>query len=101
MKKFKIGQIGIGHNHAAGHMEAFRLHPDLFEIIGYSENSEYWIKKRGDLPCYQDIARLNEDELIEKCDALLIETEVPDLRRHKNALIIINIFISINPRVKT
>ncbi len=81
MKKFKIGQIGIGHNHAAGHMEAFRLHPDLFEIVGYSENNEYWIKKRGNLPCYQGIARLDEDELIEKCDALLIETEVPDLMK--------------------
>ena len=79
MKKFKIGQIGIGHNHAQGHMEAFRLHPDLFEIVGYSENSEYWLKKRGGLACYDGIARLGEDELIDKCDALLVETEVPDL----------------------
>lgn len=81
MKKFKIGQIGIGHNHAQGHMEAFRLHPDLFEIVGYSENNEYWIKKRGNLACYQGLKRLDEDELIEKCDALLIETEVDDLMR--------------------
>ena len=65
MKKFKIGQIGIGHNHAQGHMEAFRLHPDLFEIVGYSENNEYWIKKRGNLACYQGLKRLDEDELIE------------------------------------
>ena len=60
MKKFKIGQIGIGHNHAQGHMEAFRLHPDLFEIVGYSENNEYWIKKRGNLACYQGLKRLDE-----------------------------------------
>lgn len=79
MKKFKIGQIGIGHNHAQGHMEAFRLRPDLFEIVGYSENSEYWLQKRGGLACYDGIARLGEDELIDKCDALLVETEVPDL----------------------
>ncbi len=78
-KKYRLGQIGIGHNHAQGHMEAFRLHPDLFEIVGYSEENEDWIRKRGGLACYQGIPRLDEDELIEKCDALLIETEVPDL----------------------
>lgn len=79
--KFRIGQIGIGHNHAQGHMEAFRLHPDLFEIVGYSESSEYWLRKRGALPCYAGIPRLDEDALIRECDALLIETEVPDLMR--------------------
>ena len=46
-KIFKIGQIGIGHNHAQGHMETFRKHPELFEIVGYSENDEYWLNKRG------------------------------------------------------
>lgn len=43
MKRFKIGQIGIWHNHAQGHMEVFRLHPDLFEIVGYSKNNRYLI----------------------------------------------------------
>ncbi len=82
MKKvFKLGQIGIGHNHAQGHMEAFRRHPELFEIIGYSESSEYWLGKRGDLACYRGIPRMDEDTLIRECDALLIETEVPDLMR--------------------
>lgn len=33
MKRFKIGQIGIWHNHAQGHMKVFRLHPYLFEIV--------------------------------------------------------------------
>ncbi len=80
-KIFKIGQIGIGHNHAQGHMEAFRKHPELFEIVGYSENDEYWLNKRGNLDCYKGLPRLNEDELIDKCDALVIETEVNDLLR--------------------
>ena len=64
-KIFKIGQIGIGHNHAQGHMEAFRKHPELFEIVGYSENDEYWLNKRGNLDCYKGLPRLNEDELID------------------------------------
>lgn len=78
-KRIRLGQIGIGHNHGQGHMEAFRRHPDLFEIVGYSEKDEGWMEKRGGLPCYRDLPRMDEDSLIEKCDALLIETEVPDL----------------------
>ena len=35
MKRIRLGQLGIGHNHAEGHMEAFRRHPELYEIVGY------------------------------------------------------------------
>lgn len=80
-RKFRIGQIGIGHNHAEGNLSAFRLHPELFEIVGYSEESEDWLEKRGGLACYRGIPRMDEDTLIDACDALLIETEVPDLMR--------------------
>lgn len=80
-KKFRLGQIGIGHNHAQGHMEAFRLHPELFEIVGYSENDGYWMQKRGGLDCYRGLPRMDENELIEQCDALFVETEVSDLMR--------------------
>jgi hypothetical protein len=31
MKKIKIGQIGIGHNHGEGKMKAVRTFPDVFE----------------------------------------------------------------------
>lgn len=79
MKRFKIGQIGVGHNHAQGHMDAFRRHPEWFEIVGYSESDKYWLDKRGGLPCYNGLTLMDEDELIDKCDALLVETEVPCL----------------------
>ena len=43
MKKIKIGQIGIGHNHGEEKMKAVRKFPELFEIVGYSEENERWI----------------------------------------------------------
>lgn len=72
----KIGQIGIGHNHAAGKMETVRALPELFEVIGYAEENEEWVEKRGNRDCYKDLPRLTVEELIEKCDAILVECDV-------------------------
>ena len=43
MKRIKLGQIGIGHNHGEGKMLAARKFPELFEIVGYAEENERWI----------------------------------------------------------
>ena len=75
----KIGQIGIGHNHGEAKMKAVRKFPELFEVVGFAEDNEEWIKKRGNLECYKGLKRYSVDELIAKCDALLIETDVWDL----------------------
>lgn len=75
----KIGQIGIGHNHAAGKMETVRAYPELFEVVGYAEENEEWIQRRGDRECYKDLPRLTVDELLEKCDAVLVECDVWNL----------------------
>lgn len=75
----KIGQIGIGHNHGEGKMLTVRKFPELFEVIGYAEENEEWIKKRGNLKGYEGLNRYSVDELIDKCDALLIETDVWNL----------------------
>ena len=40
----KIGQIGIGHNHGEAKMLTVRKFPELFEVIGYAEENEEWIK---------------------------------------------------------
>ena len=81
MKKIKIGQIGIGHNHGEGKMLAARKFPELFEIIGYAEENEEWIEKRGNMDCYKDLKRMSVEELIEKCDAILIETDIWNLTK--------------------
>lgn len=75
----RIGQIGIGHNHGEGKMLAVRKFPELFDVVGFAEENEEWLKKRGNLKCYEGLKRYSVDELIEKCDALLIETDVWDL----------------------
>jgi len=81
MKKLKIGQIGIGHNHGEGKMRAVRKFPELFEVVGYTEESQEWVAKRGNLDCYKDLPRFTEDELIEKCDVILVETDVWNLTK--------------------
>lgn len=43
--RIKLGQIGIGHNHAEGKMLAAQKFPELFEVIGYAEPDEEWVKK--------------------------------------------------------
>ena len=82
MKKIKLGQIGIGHNHASAKMEAAKKHPELFEIVGYAEENEDWIKERGDYPAYRDLKRFSVEELIKQCDALFVECDVWNLTKH-------------------
>ena len=79
MKKIKIGQIGIGHNHASALMSAVRKFPHLFEVVGYAEEQEEWISLRGNQPAYQGLKRLTVEEVIKQSDAVLVESEVPNL----------------------
>ena len=62
VKMIKIGQIGIGHNHGEAKMLAVQKFPELFEVVGYAEEDEEWIKKRGDLPGYRDLKRMSVQE---------------------------------------
>ena len=81
MKKIKIGQIGIGHNHAEGKMLAAQKFPELFEIVGYAEPNEEWVKERGSFSCYKNLPRLSVDEIIEKSDVILVECGVWNLTK--------------------
>mgnify|MGYP001456777451 CR=1 FL=1 len=71
MAKIKIGQIGIGHNHAEGKMNAVRNFPDLFEVVGIAETDGSWVKERGKLEVYNGIPWMTP--------AVLVETDVWDL----------------------
>ena len=81
MKKIRLGQIGIGHNHGAAKMQAARKFPELFEVVGYAEENEEWVQKRGGLSAYEGLPRLTVDEIIAQSDAVLIECDVRDLTR--------------------
>lgn len=73
----RIGQIGIGHNHGAAKIAAFRRFPQYFEIVGVAEPQEKWWKERGHL--YDWLPRMSEEELLSQVDAVVVETDVPDL----------------------
>ena len=77
MKKIKIGQIGIGHNHGSEKMRALRAHPEVFEVVGVTEPDPGWREKRGNLDVYQGLPFLTEEELysIPGLEAVAVETD--------------------------
>lgn len=79
--KIKIAQIGIGHNHAQGNMEALRKLTDIFDLVGVVESDPQWKAQRGNLPCYQGVRWISEQELLAIPDlqAVAIETDGPCL----------------------
>ncbi len=76
----KIGQIGIGHNHS-DKIKAIHKYPEVFELVGYAEDNEEWIARRGDKPHFRDVPRMSVEEVLEKSDAILVETDVWDLTK--------------------
>lgn len=81
MKKIRIAQIGIGHNHGAAKMLACRKFPDIYEVVGYAESNEEWVRSRGNLDAYKDLPRFTEEEILgmKDLDAILVETDVWNL----------------------
>ena len=82
MKKIKIGQIGIGHNHGEPKMLAVRKFTELFEVTGYAEENDRWIEKRGNNKGYERLPRLSVEEIIKKSDAVLIESDVWNVTKY-------------------
>lgn len=80
MRKIKIGQIGIGHNHS-DKIKSIKRFPELFELVGWSEDNEEWVERRGSNDHFGDVPRLTKEELLTKCDAVLVETDVWDLTK--------------------
>ena len=76
----KIGQIGIGHNHS-DKIKAVQHYPELFELVGYAEENKEWVDRRGQKPYFVDVPRLSVEEIIEKSDAILVETDVWNLTK--------------------
>lgn len=63
-------------------MQAVRKFPELFEVIGYAEENELWIEKRGNNKGYEGLPRLRIEEIIERSDAILVESDVWDLTKY-------------------
>jgi len=80
-RRIRIGQIGIGHNHAAETMRTFRRLRDRFDVVGVVEPDPAWREKRGREAAYEGLPWLTEEDLFstDGLDAVAIETDVPDL----------------------
>jgi predicted dehydrogenase len=78
MKPIKIGQIGVGHEHASGIMDALRRLTDFYEVVGVVEEEDpRWRSNRA----YQGVARMTEAELLGTpgLEAVAVETNMPQL----------------------
>lgn len=79
--RIRIGQIGIGHNHAHEKMCALRKLSEVFDVVGVVEEDPLWRDKRGGLPGYQGLPWLTVERLlkIEGLDAVSVEPDVISL----------------------
>ncbi|MCE5215474.1 Gfo/Idh/MocA family oxidoreductase [bacterium] len=78
MERIKIGQIGIGHAHASGNIEALRGLPELYDIVGVvEEESPDWPSPKA----YEGLERMTEQQLFNTpgLQAVAVETSNADL----------------------
>jgi len=80
VKKIKVGQIGVGHPHAGGKMQAFRKSEE-YEVVGVVEPDAKLRKYAESTGVYQGLPFLTEEQLlnVEGLQAIAVETLVPDL----------------------
>ena len=81
MKKVKIGQIGIGHNHGTGRMCALRKLTDYFEVVGVAEDDPLRRRERGGSDAYAGLPMMTSEELLDfpGLEAVMVETDGKDL----------------------
>lgn len=81
MKRVRIGQIGVCHEHAAAKMRTLRLRPDLFEVVGVADDRASTAAKfaGSDLRPYEGIALMTEAELLDAPGLEAVVVEVPNL----------------------
>jgi predicted dehydrogenase len=85
MKKIKIGQIGICHEHAAAKMTTLRKMSEVFEIVGVVDDRNTTSAKfaggEHELKTYEGLKWLTEEELFNTSglQAVMVETPNGDL----------------------
>ncbi len=77
----RIGQIGTKHAHAAGQMETMRKLSQQYQVVGCVEPDAEHQQRVANLPAYQGITWLTEQQLVSTpgLAAVAVETEVRDL----------------------
>lgn len=92
MKKIRIAQIGIGHDHASSVFSVLKKMSDIFEVVGYAEVPEDdfadpWAQARlkGERRFYQNEKQYTVDEILAMPDLDAVAVETYDLNLVKYA----------------
>jgi len=80
IKKIKIAQIGVRHEHASGKMNTMKMMSDYFEIVGIAAESPEYQKKHEGKGVYQGLKWYSQEELlnIPDLEAVCVETEMTE-----------------------
>ena len=80
MSKIKIGQIGIGHEHASGKMATFRQLSEFYDVVGVVEERDAEWGNRAN-KAYEGLEWMTEEELLNTpgLQAVAVETNMPAL----------------------
>ncbi|QDU07308.1 Gfo/Idh/MocA family protein [Gimesia aquarii] len=80
MEKIKVGQIGVGHPHAGGKMQALRKSAE-YDVVGVVEPNAQLRNYAESTGIYKDLPFLTEEQLlnVKGLQAVAVETQVPDL----------------------
>jgi len=81
MKKIKIGQLGVCHEHASGKIRTLKLRPDLFDIVGVADDRQSMSAKYdgANLDYYKGLPFMSEEELFAVPGLEAVVVEVPNL----------------------
>lgn len=75
--KIKIGQVGTGHSHAAGKLQAIRSLGDLYELVGVAEVDPARKAKAEKSETYSGVAWLDEAALLAVPGLAAVAIETP------------------------
>jgi predicted dehydrogenase len=80
-QRVRVGQIGTGHAHAGGKMEALRRLADDFEVVGVVEPDPVLRRAAENSPIYRGLTWMTEEQLLHApgLKAVAVETEVSQL----------------------
>jgi predicted dehydrogenase len=80
MKKVKIGQIGVCHEHASGKMNTLRKMTDVFEIVGVVDDRTTTAARFAgdDLKLYEGLKWMTQGELFKTPGLQAVMVEVPN-----------------------
>jgi predicted dehydrogenase len=78
--RIKIGQIGVGHAHAARQLQSRRESPD-FEVVGIVEPDEELRRRAAENPIFQGLPWMTQEQLLNVpgLQAVMVETQVDKL----------------------